>query len=67
MRQLLSLMTSQERFKLPFVLFVMLSVAGVEVVGVAAIAGFVALVSDPEAMASNRILAPLMDAVGPME
>ena len=67
MRQLLSLMTAQERFKLPFVLLVMLSVAGGEVVGVAAIAGFVALVSDPDAMASNRILAPLMEAVGPME
>jgi len=67
MRQLLSLMTPQERLKLPFVLFIMLSVAGVEVLGVAAIAGFIALVSDPGAMATNHVLVLLTDVTGPME
>ena len=67
MRKLLSLMTLQERLKLPVVLLILLSVAGVEVLGVAAIAGFIALVSDPSAMDSNRILKWLTGIVGPME
>ena len=67
MRKLFSLMTPRERIRLPIVLAVLLAVAGVEVLGVAAIAGFIALVSDPEAMGSNRVLSWLNDLAGPME
>ncbi len=64
MRQLLLLMTRKEKIKLPIVLGVLLAIAGVEVIGVAAIAAFIALVSDPSAMSSNRMLAWFSNFVG---
>ena len=64
MRQLLLLMTRNEKIKLPIVLGVLLAIAGVEVIWVASIAAFIALVSDPSAMSSNRMLAWFSNLVG---
>ncbi len=61
---LISILSPADRLRGGFVLLALLAMAGIEVVGVAAVAAFVALMTDPSAASSNRWLAWLVRHVG---
>ncbi len=64
MTKLLHLMTARERAACLAVFVVLLGMGGVEIVGIAAIAGFVALVADPAAAMQNRLIGALREFGG---
>ena len=67
MRKILGLLTPKERLQLLLVLGALLSLAGVEVVGIAAIAAFIVLISDPAAIENNRWIGWLYVQLGSPE